>query len=106
MTGCHEIVKSASSLTTVSSAGSVPEPSPSFEGLPSSKEEPHVPQRPVRQVRPSHGRTGGDLRRRRRLTLGAELGLKAGRRGPPPPPPVPPARGPPPAPALPRVPCP
>jgi len=37
--GCHEIVKSARSLTTVSSTGSVLEPSPSFEGLPSSKEE-------------------------------------------------------------------
>ena len=42
MTGCHEIVKSDSSLTTVSSTGSVrgSSPSPSFEGLPSSKEEP------------------------------------------------------------------
>ena len=37
--GCHEIVKSGRSLTTVSSTGSVLEPSPSFEGLPSSKEE-------------------------------------------------------------------
>src|SRR5437762_8994396 len=88
MTGCHQIVKSNSSLTRVSSTGSVPgsSPSPSFEGLPSSKEEPHVPQRPVRQVRPPHGRPGGDLRRRRRLTLGAELGLKAGGPGVRPPP--------------------
>ena len=37
--GCHEIVKWESGLTTVSSLGSVPFPSPSFEGLPSSKEE-------------------------------------------------------------------
>ena len=41
MNGCQEIVKSVSSLTTVSSLGSVQgsPPSPSFEGLPSSKEE-------------------------------------------------------------------
>jgi hypothetical protein len=37
--GCHEIVKSKSPLTTVSSLGSVLQPSPSFEGFPSSKEE-------------------------------------------------------------------
>ncbi len=39
MNGCHEIVNWSPSLTTVSSLGSVALPSPSFEGLPSSKEE-------------------------------------------------------------------